>query len=265
MKLNRKLALFFFTSLFSAALLMTQATRVSATPASRAGTYVGHLEGQIDLIGIDVTQADAKNRRIVRAYLCDGELGGDARWYTGVMVGNKVRLTSTDGATTLEVKLGHDVATGFLIFGDGSVRGFSAPRAVGGGGIWEIEVTADGVARGVSLAGDAFIATKSSDRVSNIGDGRPWETTVTTVNGESFHYLNNDLTTFSVAELESYGLPTVYATTGLSGVQPGAYTVIWLTVDHRFGFSGLLFGRSADVKRGVPGTNIWTGSGDPTL
>ena len=129
----------------------------------------------------------------------------------------------------------------------------------------EIEVTADGVARGVSLAGDAFIATKSSDRVSNIGDGRPWETTVTTVNGETFHYAYNDFTTFSVAELESYGIPTVYATTGSSGLQPGVYTVIWLTVDHRFGFSGLLFGRSGDVKRGVPGTNIWTGGGDPTL
>lgn len=264
MKLNKKLAFFFFTSLFSATLLMTQVTRVSAATAPRAGTYVGQLEGQIDLIGVHVTQADAKNRRIVRAYLCDGEPNGDARWYTGVMIGNKVRLTSTDGETTLEVKLEHDVAIGSLIFGDGSVRGFTAPRAIGGTGIYEIEVTSDGVARGVSLAGDAFIATKSSHKVSNLGDGRPWEITVTTVNGETFGYASNDFTTFSAAELETYGLPNVYGS-GPVGVQPDFYTVVFATVDHRYGFSGLLFGRSGDVKKGVPGTNIWTGGGNPTL
>ena len=162
-------------SVCALAFVHTDAVPSSAAAAPRAGTYVGQLEGQIDLIGIDITQADAKNRRIVRAYLCDGEPGGDARWYTGVMVGNKVRLQSIDGMTTLEVKLGHDIATGFLIFADGSVRGFSAPRAAGGGGIYDIELKADGSAQGVSLAGDTFIATKSSEKISTIGDGKPWE------------------------------------------------------------------------------------------
>jgi hypothetical protein len=192
----------------------------------------------------------------VRAYLCDGEPGGDARWYSGVMVGNKVRLTSTDGETTLEVKLGHDVATGSLIFGDGSVRRFSAPRAVGGGGIWEIEVTPDGVARGVSLAGDTLIATKFADAVSYIGDGRPWELNLTTASGETFQYLYHDLNAMSVEELERLGLPTSYAT---GGIPPGLYTNIWLVgnVPSIPAARGFGCGRSGDVKRGHPGTNVF--------
>ncbi len=264
MKINRKLALFLIAGLSSLALLLASATPASAATAPRAGTYVGQLEGQIDLIGIEITQADAKSRRIVRAYLCDGEPGGNARWYTGVMVGNKIRLKSTDGETTLELKLGHDVATGSLIFADGSVRSFSAPQAIGGGGIYEIEMTADGVARGVSLAGDTFIATKSSELISYLGDGRPWEVTVTTAGGETFEYIYHDLTTWSVAQLEHYGLPRSYASTGAAGIQADFYTVVWLTGYYRFGAGGLLFGRSGDVKKGIPGTNIWTGSGEPT-
>jgi hypothetical protein len=214
------------------------------------------LEGQIDLIGVHITQADAKNRRIVRAYLCDGEPGRDARWYSGVMVGNKVRLTSTDGETTLEVKLGHDVATGSLIFGDGSVRGFSAPRAVGGGGIWEIEVTSEGALHGVSLAGDTLIATKSPDIVSYIGDGRPYDVIVTTASAEIFTYLYHDLNLMSSEELEHFGFPTSYAT---GGAAPVPYTTVWLVGDNPSAPAarGFLCGRSGDVKRGQPGTNIF--------
>lgn len=62
---------------------------------------VGQLEGLTDVIGIDVTQAGETNRRTVRAYLCDGEAGGDALWYSGVMVGNNIRLISADGKSTL--------------------------------------------------------------------------------------------------------------------------------------------------------------------
>jgi hypothetical protein len=235
--------------------LSTGAAPSSAAVTPRAGTYVGQLEGQIDLIGIHVTQVDVKNRRIVRAYLCDGEPGGDARWYSGVMVGNKVRLTSTDGETTLEVKLGHDVATGSLIFGDGSVRGFSAPRAVGGGGVWEIEVTSDGVARGVSLAGDTLIATKSADKVSYIGDGRPWEIAVTTATGETFQYEYHDLNSMGLSELERYGLPTSYAT---GAAVPTLYTSVWLVGANPSlpAARGFMCGRSGNVKQGQPGTNI---------
>ncbi|MEW6213051.1 MAG: hypothetical protein AB1631_32310 [Acidobacteriota bacterium] len=265
MRLNRYFAMFLIASLSALALLLTGATPGSVAAAPRAGTYVGQLEGLIDLIGIDVRQADKNNRRIVRAYLCDGEPGGDARWYSGVMVGNKVHLVSTDGETTLEVKLGHDAATGFVIFADGSVRRFTAPPARWGGGIYEIEVTADGIARGVSLAGDTFIATKSSERISNIGDGRPWEVTVTTARGKTFQYIYYDFTTFSVEELERYGLPTSYATTGVVGIQPDLYTVVWQGAVYAFGpgWGGFLFGRSGDVKRGVPSTNIWPGGACP--
>lgn len=265
--MNRKrvlLTLLIMLGVCAMAFVHDGAVPSSAAAAPRAGTYVGKLEGEIDLIGIDVTQADAKNRRVVRAYLCDGEPGGDARWFTGVLVGNKVRLKSIDGTTALEVKLGHDIATGSLIFADGSVRGFSAARAAGGGGIYDIELKADGSAHGVSLAGDTFIATKSSEKISSIGDGKPWDVTVTTVNGETFHYTYHDFTTFSVAELESFWLPTSYATTGTAGIQPDLYTVVWLTGDYRYGFGSLIFGRSGDVKKGVPGTNIWPGGAEPT-
>lgn len=256
MRLNRYFALFLVASLCALASLLTGATPGSAAAAPRAGTYVGQLEGLIDLIGIDVTQADRRNRRIVRAYLCDGEPNGDARWYSGVMVGNKVRLVSTDGQTTLEVKLGHDVATGFVIFGDGSVRRFIAPPAVGGSGVYEIEVTADGVARGVSLAGDTFFATKSAERVADIGDGKPWHLTVRTASGEIFEYLLDELNSMSVEELERFGLPTSYAT---GGIPPDLYTNILLvghipSVPDKTGFG---CGRSGDVKRGVPGTNVF--------
>jgi hypothetical protein len=263
MKITTKLTLFLIAGLCAVAWFWNGAATASAVAAPRGGTYVGQLEGLIDVIGIDITQADTKNRRIVRAYLCDGEPGGDARWYTGVMVGNKVRLNSTDGETTLEVKLEHDSATGFVLFGDGSVRGFCASRATGGGGIYDIEVTADGVARGVSLAGDTFIATKSSEKVSYIGDGKPWNVTVTTSSGEILEYIYYDFTTFSVEELERYGLPTSYATTGVTGIQPDLYTVVWLMGDYRVGAGGLLFGRSGDVKKGLPGTNIWPGGACP--
>jgi hypothetical protein len=263
MRFKKYFTLFLIASLCTLPSFFTGAAPASAAAAPRAGTYVGQLEGVIDVIGIDVTQADAANRRIVRAYLCDGEPGGDARWYSGVMVGNKVRLKSSDGETTLELKLGHGSATGFVIFVDGSVRGFTAPLAIGSGGIYEIEVTADDVARGVSLTGNTFIATKSSERVSYIGDGRPWNVTVTTSSGETFHYIHYDFTTFSVEELERYGLPTSYATTGVAGIQADLYTVVWLEGDYRFGAGGFLFGRSGDVKKGVPGTNIWPGGACP--
>jgi hypothetical protein len=256
MKINRKLALFLVAGLCALALFCKEAAPGSAAAAPRAGTYVGQLEGLIDLIGIDVTQADIKNRRIVRAYLCDCETGGDARWYSGVMVANKVRLVSTDGETTLEVKLGHDAATGFVIFGDGSVRRFTAPLAAGGSGIYEIEVTADGGLRGVSLAGDTLIATKSSERVSHIGDGRPFEVTVTIASGETFQYLYHDLNNMSVEELERFGFPASYATGGAPSVP---YTTVWLVGDNPSvpAARGFLCGRSGDVKRGQPGTNVF--------
>lgn len=256
MKINRKFALFLLASACALSFFLNGAVSGSAATAPRAGTYVGQLDGLIDLIGIEVTQADAKNRRIVRAYLCDGEPGGDARWYTGVMVGNKIQLNSTDGETALELKLGHDVATGSLIFADGSVRSFSAPRAIGGGGIYEIQVTSGGALHGVSLAGDTLIATKSPDIVSYIGDGRPYDVIVTTASGETFTYLYHDLNLMSSEELERFGFPTSYAA---GGVAPVAYTTVWLVGDNPSAPAarGFLCGRSGDVKRGQPGTNIF--------
>jgi hypothetical protein len=263
MRLKTHFARFMVASFCALALLLTGATPESAAASSRAGTYVGQLEGMIDLIGIHVTQADAQNRRVVRAYLCDGEPGGDARWYSGVMTGNKARLESTDGQTTLEVKLGRDAATGSLIFPDGSVRGFVAPPAVGGSGVYEIEVAAGGVMRGVSLAGDTLIATKSPETVSDIGDGRPFEVTVTTAGGETFQYLSHDLNSMSVEELEQYGFPTSYAT---GGIPPDLYTNIWLVGDVPSvpAARGFGCGRSGDVKRGQPGTNVF-GIFDPSF
>ena len=70
------LTLVIATGVCALAFLNIDAAPSSAAAAPRAGTYVGQLEGLIDLIGIDVTQPDTKNRRIVRAYLCDGEPGG---------------------------------------------------------------------------------------------------------------------------------------------------------------------------------------------
>ncbi len=256
MKIIKKLALFLIAGLVSLALLLSSTAPGSAATAPRAGTYVGQLEGLIDLIGIDVTQVNTKNRRIVRAYLCDGEPGGDARWYSGVMEGNKVRLNSTDGETTLELKLGHEIVTGSVIFADGSVRGFSAPRAIGGGGIYEIDVNPDGTLQGVSLEGDTLIATKSPDIVSHIGDGRPYDVIVTTASGETFRYLYHDLNRMSVTELEHFGFPTSYST---GGVAPVSYTTVWLVGDNPSAPAarGFLCGREGNVKGGQPGTNIF--------
>jgi hypothetical protein len=226
---------------------------------------MGQLEGLNDVIGVDITLADKKNRRIVRAYLCDGEPDGDARWYSGVMVGNKARLDSTDGKTTLEVKFRHDAATGSVTFEDGTVHRFVAPPAISGGGVYEIEVTADGVMRGVSLAGDILLATKSSERVSEFADGRPWEITVTTASGKSFQYLKYDLTSMSVEVLERLGLPTIYATAGVASAQPGLYTAVLLAGNDPTtpGPEWLLFGRSGDVKLGAAGIKIIAVEGIP--
>ena len=134
MRLNLHIAKFLMPSLCALALLLTSAAPPNAAAAPRAGTYVGQLEGLTDVIGIDVTQADATNRRTVRAYLCDGEAGGDALWYSGVMVGNNARLISADGESTLHVKVGRTFANGSVTFENGAEHRFIAPpRSCGWG------------------------------------------------------------------------------------------------------------------------------------
>ena len=258
MRLNLPIAKFLMPSLCALALLLTSAAPPNAAAAPRAGTFVGQLEGLTDVIGIDVTQADEKNRRTVRAYLCDGEAGGDALWYSGVMVGNNVRLISADGKSTLHVKVGRTFASGSVTFENGAEHRFIAPPAAAGGGIYEVEVPSDGIMRGVSLAGDVFVAIKSPSKVSDIGDGRPWSITVTTASGETFQYVKYCLSSLSVAELESFGLPTIYATAGVAGAQPDVYTAVWLEGPGpiSLGMQRFLFGRSGNVKLGVTGRNV---------
>jgi hypothetical protein len=228
--------------------------------AQRQGTFVGVLEGTagVDIIGIHVGVPDAKNRRVVRAYLSDGVPGGYADWCSGTMLGMKILMTSTSGHSTVALKLGPHAATGLVTFSNGARHPFIAPLGTGGAGIYDVEVGDDGVMHGVSLAGDVLTAIKSDVVVSNFGDGRPYELIITSPSGQTYEYLKHDLTTLSVAELLLVGMPATFATSGVRGLQPDRYTAVWLARDHVAisGRSEILWGRSGDVRAGSPGLKI---------
>jgi hypothetical protein len=89
----------------------------------------------------------------VRAYACDGD--STALWWTGDSTSGSFKSTSTDGAATLDLKIGSNV-DGTVTFADGTAIAFSATATTGAQGLYSVELATDGKMTGTSLGGNTF-------------------------------------------------------------------------------------------------------------
>lgn len=89
----------------------------------------------------------------VKAYACDGD--STALWWTGDSSNGAFKAISTDGAATLDVKIGNNV-DGTVTFKDGTTIPFSAVATTGAQGLYSVELAADGKMAGTSLGGNTF-------------------------------------------------------------------------------------------------------------
>ncbi len=89
----------------------------------------------------------------VRAYACDGDT--TALWWTGDSTNGSFKSTSTDGAATLDLKIGGSV-DGTVTFADGTAIAFSATPTTGAQGLYSVELASDGKMTGSSLGGNTF-------------------------------------------------------------------------------------------------------------
>lgn len=114
---------------------------VTAPPAAAAVSYVAPLPGTEVFLGLVVDQVETPAGRAVVAYACDGGLVGE--WFTGTVNGAETQLDSAGGAR-LALRLADGAASGTLTFADGIARTFTAPPAVGDGGVYRAEGVVDG-------------------------------------------------------------------------------------------------------------------------
>jgi hypothetical protein len=164
----------------------------------------------------------------VRAYVVDGEPGGDAEWFEGNAPNKKFSLTSASGRARIEGTVEMAETTGTVTLADGVRRTFHTIPATHGAGIYDVTVTGDGHYTGTSTDGSRMDARQSGDYVQG---------KITTRTGEEVMYKVVDLS-------RVFSYPTL-------GGQPGRYTMI--VARH-----GLVqMGRGGEnVKRGTPDGNL---------
>ena len=123
-----------------------------------AGNFVGEVsdfEGDPEAVPfVAVVAAEAQEgAREVRAYLCDGQSINE--WFTGTAEGDELDLTSEGGAR-LEGSLAPEAATGTITLEDGQSFEFTADLATGIAGLYNVNLSPDGVVAGTSEAGGSI-------------------------------------------------------------------------------------------------------------
>ena len=202
---------------------------IDTTPNPTPGFYFGRVAFERDVLGVKVDSPDAEGGRRIRVYVSDSEPEprGDIEWFTGLVTGNSVSLTSVAGRARLRARIESGLVSGTITYAGGRTRRFFALPAGQGAGIYDITVTPDGRLQGTSEEGGRLTARQDGDFV---------QVTVTAADGSSFTNRPADLTR------------TLRYT--VAGNKPGTYVAI-VAPRGRF-----IFGRNGDVRGGSTGVNI---------
>lgn len=193
--------------------------------AAPAGVYFGAVGMTTDRVAVAVDAADTAGRQRVRAFVVDGEPGGDAEWFDGSTDGAGLRLASVSGKARLDATVERAEVHGTVTLADGRPRVFHTIPATHGAGIYDVEVTGDGQYRGTSTDGS---------RLEGRQVGTFVEGTLTTPAGERLSYRVADLS-------RAYGY-------SLTGGAADRYTLIV----SRYGLAQLGRGGGDAVKTGAP-------------
>jgi hypothetical protein len=201
----------------------------SAPGVAGAAVYFGAVSMTTDRVAVALDAADAEGRQRVRAFLSDGEPGGDAEWFDGTGTRGKFDLRSSSGRARLEGEVRAQDAHGTVTLADGRTRHFHTIPATHGAGIYDMTVAADGRYTGTSTDGS---------RIEGRQTGTSVEGTITTKSGDTIGYKVTD-----VSRVFDYRI---------TGGQPDTYTV----VVSRYGLVQVGRGGGDAVKRGAPNDNL---------
>jgi hypothetical protein len=130
----------------------TGGTAAAAAPVV-SGTFVGKAAGGLQ-VGVTVVaeQPAAEGQaRTISLYVCSGT--SLSAWLTGQTSGNAIDLRSADGRVGAHVSLSALAATGKVGLLGGSGFGFTARRAVGVAGLFDLTIATNGTLHGASTSG----------------------------------------------------------------------------------------------------------------
>jgi hypothetical protein len=108
-----------------------------------------------ELVAVVVNDPGPTGGRIIRVYICDGEVGAqsDAEWFTGSIAGDVFNLTSASGDARVQGQLTETAVTGTATLADGRTLNLRALPASAGAGLFEIFFLPNDLLAGVSASG----------------------------------------------------------------------------------------------------------------
>jgi hypothetical protein len=108
-----------------------------------------------ELVAVVVNDPGPTGGRIIRVYICDGEVGAqsDAEWFTGSIVGDVFNLTSASGDARVQGQLTETAVTGTATLADGRTLNLRAVPVSAGAGLFEIFFLPNDLLAGVSASG----------------------------------------------------------------------------------------------------------------
>jgi hypothetical protein len=108
-----------------------------------------------ELVAVVVNDPGPTGGRIIRVYICDGEVGAqsDAEWFTGSIAGDVFNLTSASGDARVQGQLTETAVTGTATLADGRTVNLRAVPVSAGAGLFEIFFLPNDLLAGVSASG----------------------------------------------------------------------------------------------------------------
>jgi hypothetical protein len=108
-----------------------------------------------ELVAVVVNDPGPTGGRIIRVYICDGEVGAqsDAEWFTGSIAGDVFNLTSASGDARVQGQLTETAVTGTATLADGRTLNLRAVPVSAGAGLFEIFFLPNDLLAGVSASG----------------------------------------------------------------------------------------------------------------
>jgi hypothetical protein len=108
-----------------------------------------------ELVAVVVNDPSPTGARIIRVYICDGEIGAqaDAEWFTGSIAGDSFNLTSASGDARVQGQLTETAVTGTATLADGRTLNIRAVPVSAGAGLFEIFFLPNDLLAGVSASG----------------------------------------------------------------------------------------------------------------
>jgi hypothetical protein len=108
-----------------------------------------------ELVAVVVNDPGPTGGRIIRVYICDGEVGAqsDAEWFTSSIAGDSFNLTSASGDARVQGQLTETAVTGTATLADGRTLNLRAVPVSAGAGLFEIFFLPNDLLAGVSASG----------------------------------------------------------------------------------------------------------------